>query len=421
MNILLLTQYYEPEDVGPAIWLREIVEDLTAGGHHVTVLTSFPNYPTGSVFEQYKKKVFLREQLHGIEIVRTWIYASPNRAFLRRLLNFGSFSITSLIGGIVGCGRPDVIYAFMPPLTLGVTAVALGAVKRSKVVINIEDIHPHAAVVTGVLKNRTIIKFFEAMEKWIYKYVDHIIVISEGFRENLLSKSVPSNKLSVVPNWADPNFIQPGPRFNSFRQELEADSLFTLIYSGGLTHNSNLEPLLDAAEMLHDEPFLFVIVGEGVREAALKDISKKKGLRNVLFKPFQPLDRYPDILRAADMTLVTLSNQAAFVSVPSKIFKQMAAGRPILAITKKGNELDRLVNSAQCGLCVSPDSPEELVQALRWAADHPNELEQMGQNGRNYLEKYHNRARCISDIEKVLQAVLSGVLNTEIEGNGHAL
>src|SRR5690606_23643608 len=121
--------------------------------------------------------------------------------------NFGSFSITSLVGGIVAWSRPDVIYAFMPPLTLGVTADVRGAVKRSKVVINIEDIHPHAAVVTGILKNRKIIKFFEAMEKWISKHVDHVIVISEGFRENLLSKSVPSSKLSVVPNWADPNFI----------------------------------------------------------------------------------------------------------------------------------------------------------------------------------------------------------------------
>jgi len=133
-------------------------------------------------------------------------------------------------------------------LITGITGFILARVKRARFVISIQDIFPLAAVELGVLTNPRVIRFFEAMEKWVYRKADHIVVIAEGFRQNLLRKGVPEAKLSVVSNWADTDFIKPGSRENGFRNELNVGSRFTLVYSGGLTLNSNVEPMIGAAE-----------------------------------------------------------------------------------------------------------------------------------------------------------------------------
>lgn len=414
MHILLLTQYYKPEDVGPAIWIDEMVADLTAMGHEISVLTSFPNYPRGEIFEGYRGKLFQREVLDDISLTRTWIYATHSKSFLSRTLNFGSFSFSAVLGGIFAAKRPDLIYVLMPPLTLGVTGAILALVKRTRLVVNIQDIHPYAAVALGVLRNKRAIRFFEAMEKWIYRRADHIVVISKGFKENLQSKGVPETKLSVVSNWADPDFFSLGDKDNDFREDLHANGKFVLVYSGGLTHNSNLEPVIGAAEILHDKPIQFVIVGEGVRKPALENLVAKKELKNVQFLPFQPLERYPEVLRAADMSLVTLNQQASLVSVPSKIFKQMAIGRPILAITAHDTELDRLVTDAQCGRTVKPDDPLGLADVLSWALENPHDLEQMGRNARNYFEQHLSRDICTKQLEEIFLHTLGQEQITEL-------
>jgi colanic acid biosynthesis glycosyl transferase WcaI len=407
MRVLILAQNFPPEGVGPGINYHQLGTDLIAKGHQVTMLTAFPHYPDGFIFDGYQGRAFQREVVDGIEVIRTWIYATPSKNFWPRALNFGSFSASSLLGGLIATRKFDIIYAVLPPLTLGMTAVIQAVARRTPVVVSIQDIYPYAAVVMGFLRNRTAIRFFERMEKWIYRRANHIVVISEGFRDNLKNKGVPPEKISVVSNWADPEFIQPGPKNNSFRRELGVDGSFTLIYSGSISHNSNLEPVLHAADLLRDKSVSFVIVGDGVHKPALEQLAAERRLENIQFKLFQPLSRYAEVLRAADMTLVTLSNQAALASVPSKIFKQMASGRPILAITAPGNEVDRLIEAAQCGICVPPDDPVSLADALLWAQAHPEELNRMGQNGRLYFEEHHSRSKCVTQIESILQQVLS--------------
>jgi colanic acid biosynthesis glycosyl transferase WcaI len=405
MHIMILTQYYSPEEVGPAIFIEQLARTLFDRGHRVTVLTSFPNHPEGKVFTEFQGKWFVKENIDGIDVIRAWIYATPSKRLLPRLLNFGSFCASSLLRGLLTKDRPDVIYTLMPPLPLGVTGKLLGLFLRAKVIINVQDIMPYAAVVTGALNNPQAIRIFEGMEKWIYRHVDAIVAISSSFRENIITKGATPEKVFVVPNWADPDAIQPGPRDNEFRAELDVGGLFTVVYSGGFTHNSNLQPLIDAADLLRDEPFAFVLVGDGVRKTELSRSVGEKRLTNLQMKPFQSLERYPRVLQAADVNVVTLSTQAAFASVPSKIFKQMAVGIPIIAITVKGNEVDRLIAQAQCGVSVAPDAPEALADTLRWCNVHRSELRQMGANGRAYLLKNHAADDCIMKIEAVFQII----------------
>ncbi|MBI4874394.1 MAG: glycosyltransferase family 4 protein [Acidobacteria bacterium] len=402
MRIILVSNYFPPETVGAGIWVHQLACDLRDRGHQVTVLTGFPSYPQGKVFAGYRGGVFRREEIDGIQVIRTYTYATPSKRFWPRFLSFGSFCASSLIGGLAARQRADVVYAILPPLPLGISAWAMARAAGARLVVNVQDIYPDIAVAMGFLRNRRAIAFFRRMERWIYRAADRVVVVSDGFRRNLESKGVPANKIAVVPNWADPRAIRPGPRENSFRRELGINGEFVVLYSGGLSHNSHLDPVLEAARRLKGDGILFLIAGEGVHKARLERQARESGLASVRFLPFQPLERYPEMLAAADATLVTLHPAAACASLPSKIYKQMAAARPIVALAPPESDLARLVETGRCGWSVPCNQPEALARVLRQAARDRQDCARRGANGRAYLERECSRSFCVAAIEQTL-------------------
>lgn len=408
MRVLIAAQYYAPEDIGAAIWITQLARDLTAYGHAVTVLTAFPNYPERRVFEQYRGSLYCHEVIDGVEVIRSWIYANPCNAAWSRLANWGSYCASSLASGLLQTVRPDVIYAILPPLPLGMTMSWLAQAKDVPLVTNVQDIYPLVAVQMGALRSATWIRFFERMEHRVYARSTGIVVISPGFRDNLLSRGAAKERIAVVPNWVDANGILPGPRDNAFRRSLGAGTRFVLIYSGGLTNNSNVDALIQAMAHLRDDRVLLTVVGGGVRAEALKQLAGNLALTNVSFLPFQPLAVYPDVLRAADITVVTLHHGAAVASAPSKVYKQMAAGRPILAISPPGTELDRLIAEAKCGFRVDGDDPKAIANVIRHAACNPALMAEMGTNARRYVVDNHDRQRCTKEIEQILAGCAGG-------------
>jgi colanic acid biosynthesis glycosyl transferase WcaI len=400
-SVLLMVQYYPPEQ--RLVWSHQLARALVQRGHEVTSLTALPHIDQPRIYEGYRGKLFHKEMMDGVTVARSWIYATVSKRFLPRAMNFGSYCLSSLVAGLAAVPRHDVIYAVLPPLPLGVSAAAIAALKGSRLIVNIQDIYPQAAVEHGVLTNPLAVRFFERMERWIYRKADRVAVISQGMREDLVSRGVPPGKVVAVENWADPDVITPGPKDNAFRRELDAAGRFALIYSGQINYNANLDPLVHAAEILRDEPFVIVIVGDGQFKARLELLVREKSLGNVRLLPFQPLERYPDVLRAADMSFVSLNVKYAATSVPSKVYKQMAAGRAILAATPATNELYRLVNTAQCGKCVLPDDPRAVVEALRWARAHPDQIAAMGDNARTYLVAHHSLERSADQISELIR------------------
>ena len=406
MKILVVSQYYPPEDVGAAIYISQLTRDLAGRGHLVTMLTGFPNYPGRRVFEGYRKKLFLRETIDGIEVVRTWIFANPSEAYWSRVLNWGTFCLTSFVGGLLAVGKPDVVYAVLPPLPLGVTSILLAKMKGARVVCAVEDIYPMIAVELGILKNPLLIRFFSGMERWVYRHADGLVAISEGFKRHLVGSGADASKTSVIPNWADAETIRPADRMTAFRRELHLEDQFIVLYAGALSHNSSLEALISAAAQLERHPITILIVGEGVHKRNLEERAGSGGLRNVVFVPFQPLSRYPEVLASADLSVVTLNIPATLASVPSKIFKQMASGRPILAITEPGNELERMVVGHRMGVCVSPRDPAAVAGAIVALFNDPAKLKDMGANARRAVEEHYSRDRCTGLIEDALRKAL---------------
>lgn len=403
MHFMLLAQRYAPEEVSGAVLATELATDLVARGHRVTFVTGAPHYPAGVVFPGYRNRLVGREWRDGVEIIRTWSYISPHKSFWRRLLNYGSFSLTALLGGLVA-ERPDAIFCYSPPLPLGLAGWLLARRWRVPWVLRVEDLYPDAAVAAGFLRNRPAIAFFSALERLLYRQASHISLISEGFRANLRRKGVPDAKLSVTPVWADPEGVPLLPQANGFRAAHGLDGHFVVMYAGNLGHTAALDEVIGAAALLRDEPDItFVIVGEGVKKAALQEAAR--ALPNVAFLPFQPREQFAEMLAAADVGLVTLNHDASQTSLPSKTFNIMASGRPIVAVTPAESEIAALVREADCGLNVVPGDPAALAQALRALRADPSGAAALGQRGRAALEAHYARDRCVGDFAALLERV----------------
>jgi colanic acid biosynthesis glycosyl transferase WcaI len=407
MNILLIAQYYAPEDVAAAVWIPQLAEDLSAKGNHVTVLTAFPNYPRRVVFEGYRGKIYQREKINGVEVIRTWIYANPSNAHWSRVLNWGSFCLSALLGGLFSRVKADVIYVIIPPLPLGIAALLLGKIMSAKVITNVQDIYPLIAVQLGILKNPLLIRLFEWMERYIYHNSHALVGISEEFVSHFRCHGATAKQVLMIPNWADSEAIKPQSPQTLLRKEISGEVKTIVLYSGTLSHNSCTEVIVQAADRIGGSDICFLIVGDGLKKEQLQKYVREKKLANVIFLPFQPLARYSEVLATGDIALVTLNTAASMASLPSKVFKHMAAGRPIIAITKSGNELQRLITNYEMGIVVDPGDIDGIAKAIARLSADRSLRERMGANARLAIEKYFARPICISKIESVLRDVSS--------------
>ncbi len=402
MRIMLMAQCYAPEDVSAAVLITELATDLAQRGHQITMVTGAPNYPKGKVFSGYHNRLYQVERRDGVRVVRTWSYISPDKRFWRRILNYGTYSATAFYGGLFA-GKPDVLVNFSPPLPLGLSAWALSRIWHIPWVLQLNDLYPEAAIAAGVLHNRPAIAFFSSLERFLYRQAFHISMLSEGFRRNLLGKAVPSEKLSIIPVWADPDSVRPLPKENGFRVRYGLEGRFVVLYAGNIGHTSSLEEVLAAAELLREEPDIrFVIVGEGVKKSSLQEQTRNKGLQNILFLPFQPRRQFAEMLAAADVSLVTLNQSSSRSSLPSKTFNIMASARPILAVTPPDSEIAQLVQDAKCGFNTPPEQPELLTEAILKLKRQAGRRIDMGRNGRAQLETKFSRARCVDMYEQML-------------------
>jgi colanic acid biosynthesis glycosyl transferase WcaI len=372
--------------------MTELAEELVKHGHELTVVTAFPHYAGNVLDEDYRGKLIQREERPGMRILRTYLYTSPKKdRFWVRFLNYVSFNVLSTLVGIFS-GPQDVILAPSPPLTIGLSAYIIGLLKRIPYVYNVQDINPDVLIKLGILTNPLGIAFSRWLERFVYRQADHITVLSEGFRKNLLAKGVPAKKLTVIPNFIDVDFVCPLPTDNRFREQFDLKGKFVVLYAGNLGHSQNLEHALQAAALLEEEKeIMLVIVGDGSRKPHLQALAEEMGVSNVQFFSFQPREMVPLIYAAADVSLVTLKKDIALDSVPSKAYTIMASGRPILAAVDPGSDAWGLVETANAGICVEPENPAALADAIETFHQQPELRERLGQHGRDYVVAHYTR------------------------------
>lgn len=390
MRILIYSYNYHPEPIGIAPLMTELAEGLVQQGHEVRVVTAMPNYPQRRIYDEYKGKLYMTEKKKGVAVQRNYVWIRPNPGLLDRIMLDASFVLISLVHALKGL-RPDVILLTVPPLPVAVPAAMLGWLHRCPVILNLQDILPEAAVHTGLLTNKRMIRIFEGLEKFAYRSATKISVISDGFVDNLVGKGVQENKIVLIPNWVDINFIQPLPKEESpFRKAHQLNGKFVVLYSGNIGRTQPLTALIDAAARLkHIPEIAIVIVGE---EKALQDLElyrQKIDATNVLLLPFQPRKELPQMLAAADIGMVMQKENVISFNMPSKIQLLLASGRPIIASVPSTGTAAKAVQQSKGGIVVPPEDSEALAAAILDLYKNPDKAEALGKQGREYaIENY---------------------------------
>jgi colanic acid biosynthesis glycosyl transferase WcaI len=219
---------------------------------------------------------------------------------------------------------------------------------------------------------------------------------------------VPDEKMALVYDWVDTDLVHPMPRENAFAREHNLVGKFVVLYAGNIGLSQGLEHVLCAAETLQNCPDIkFVFVGDGANREHLVAESEGRHLENVTFLPFQPRQRLPEVLASADISLVSLQSGIGVSSLPSNTFSILASGRPVIACVDEGSETWNLIKRAEAGLCIPPEKPLELADAILTLKENQVLRESMGQNGRCWAESHHSPQAAAKQIERLMLEVTS--------------
>jgi len=392
MNIILVTQWFPPEQAPIGYMIKELAEALASEGHVVTIITGFPNHPTGVVFGVYRKRWILKERIQSVNITRVWLATSANRSPLRRIFTFLTFTFTSGLALLMQ-SKPQLIFAVFQPLSVGVTLPLLARLKGAKLILNVQDLHPDVPIELGMIRNPLMIKVLRAVERFGYRRANALAVICDTFKEHCIAHGANAGNVEVIPNWIDLNEIQPSDRNNTVRERFGLSGLhFVVLYAGTVGWVSGAGVMLQTAVRLRDLPNVrIVFVGEGPLVPELKREAQALGLDNVVFAPFQPREMLPQVQAMSDVSVVSLRAGKGRASVPSKVLGYMAAARPVLASVDADSETARTIRLADCGWLIEPENSEKLAEAIRSMQGDAALRQHLGDNGRKFLENNYAR------------------------------
>lgn len=391
MKVLLLTLVFPPDNVSTAHIVGRLAAEFVRAGHDVVALTSIPHYHPDDAGEWRARMTPVfgglarRSRVHGVTAYHVWM-PGKNRPLASRLVAWCWFHAATMVLGI-GVGRGcRVILAPSPPLTIGVEAWLLGLWHRIPFVYNVQEVHPDVAIALGAVRRPWMVRLLKALEKWVYGRSRFVTVIGDGMKSNLLSKGVPSAKIVTIPNFVDPDELPVRSRDNAFSREHGVVDRFVVSYAGNLGVPQGLGVVLGAARLLRGTNALFLLIGDGSAAADLRERAARDGLDNVRFLPFQPYSRVPDIYASSDVCLVAQAPGTGLHGLPSKVYRIMACGRPIVAICDPESEVAALVGEAQCGVVVDPTSADALASAIRRAIDEGPGWAARGSRGRQFVQ-----------------------------------
>lgn len=388
MRIAYVCHYFVPEPAAPAARVHELSRAWVTAGHEVTVITGFPNFPTGEVPRVYRGRLAAREWIDGIEVLRCWLSAAPNRGVGQRGLTHLSFMLTAVLLGLPRLPPVDVVLASSPTLFSALSAWLIARLRRVPFVLEVRDLWPEAFAQVGVMPDGPAVRLLDALARFLYHQAALIVVVTESFAERLAAKGVPRGKLAVIPNGADTHLFNPSTDGAAVRRQLGLEEAFVVAYVGshGLSHG--LDQVLSAAALQPDATFL--LVGDGADRPRLLIERDQRRLSNVVMLPSVPKREVPAIYAAADACLVPLRDVPIFEAfIPSKLFELLAAGRPIIGAVR--GEARRILERSGGALLVNPRDAAGIASAIRRLRDAPHLRARLGQAGRAFVVEHYDR------------------------------
>ena len=416
MRVLFVSQYFPPEIGAPSARTFEHVRQWVVEGHEVTVLTGFPNHPTGIIPAAYRGKIFQSEDVDGIRVWRTWLYATRNERFTRRTLSYLSFMFSAIIAASFRRANYDVVIATSPQFFVAIAGYVISRLKRKPLTLEIRDLWPEGIVAVGLLKPDSLLtRVLESIERFLYRKASCIITVTESFREAIAARGIDIGKIHTVRNGADLRRFTPAPRDNEIRRSLGLKDEFLVCYIGTHGMTQGLQTVLEAAARLRGRADIrFLFVGEGAEKPALIEQAKREDLLNVTFLEPEPKERVPLIIAASDTCLVPLKKRELFEgTIPSKMFEIMACARPVVLGVK--GEAERILSDARGGIAVEPESAIALTEALERLADDPSLARELGDAGASYVRSHFDRSVLAGELIEAIEAQLDpGVRRTDV-------
>jgi glycosyltransferase involved in cell wall biosynthesis len=407
MHVLSLSFFYSPEqnDIKGHVLGKKLVEK----GHRVTALTTFPNYPSGKIFVGYQQKWRQWEKKDGVDLLRVPLYPNHTRSGIKRAASYLSFMLSAAALGLVLTPRPDVMWVYSPPLPTAVAGYWLSLIKRAPFVLEIQDMWPETLASTGMLSNQRALKIIGWVAKFLYKRATAITVNSPGFKQNLIAKGVPAEKIHFLPNWvANEEVYIPQPPEPSLGQQHGLQGRFNVIFGGNLGLAQGLMTLVEAAEKLLDLPDIqMVLIGGGVDLPRLQAAVAARGISNVRFIEHQPPEKMPTFFAWGAALLIHLKDDPLFhITIPSKTLAYFACGRPVIAALRGDGA--ETVSRAGAGLVCPPEDPAALAQSIRQMYHlSAQERAAMGQAARRAYEEHYQCAIVVAQYEQLFKAILN--------------
>lgn len=411
MRILIVSYFCPPEWAAPASRVFENASRLGRMGHEVTILTGLPNHPQGKLYPGYRYRLWQRERMGEVNVVRVGSLLAPNTTAFQRLKAY----LTLMLAQMIGClftGPADVVIGTSPPLFTALAAYAAAVIKRCPFVFEVRDLWPENMAAVGAMRNKAALWILRRLERFLYHRAEKVIPVTQGFRDYIEDLGIPPEKTAVITNGVDLDEYRPVDHPWELARELGLEEKFIVAYIGTVGINHGVGIVLDAAKLMRDRPeVMFLVVGDGAERAGLEVEAAKRKLDNVRFTGARPREAMPGFHALADVLLVPLKKTDYFRRViPSKIFVAMAMARPVI-IGVEG-ESREIIEGAGAGVGVEPECARSVAETVKEMLEQKKEgrLEEMGRKGREAVERNFDW--------EVLAKRYQEVLISSVHGNG---
>jgi hypothetical protein len=404
MNILFLTDNFPPEVNAPATRGYEHCQEWLKKGANITVITCAPNFPQGKVYPGYKNKLFSKEDMDGITVIRVWSYISANKGFLKRTLDYISFALTGFIAGLFQ--KADLVLTTSPQFFTNFAGYGLSLLRRKPWVFELRDLWPESIRTVGAMEESKVLDFLEKVELFFYRKANRVVVVTPAFKRNLVNRGTDPGKIDVIPNGANMELFKPVPRDVELEQELDLEGKFVVAYIGthGMAHS--LQFIVRSIAKLDDPDIHFLFVGDGAEKQNVLGIARDLNLTNATFLPPVPKDQVGRYISLSDVALVPLIKSDTFKTViPSKIFESSAMRKPILLGVE--GQAKEIVDEYGAGVCFEPENEADFLKKVRMVKGDVGLYEEL-QRGCDGLARAYDRKKLAGEMWEVFEGIVGG-------------
>lgn len=410
MKILFLTDNFPPEVNAPATRTLEHCREWVKQGAEITVLTCFPNYPTGKVYSGYKNQLYKVEYVEGIKVIRLWSYMTANEGFLKRVLDYISFAFMAFWAGLFK--KTDIIIATSPQFFTAVAGGALGFFKRIPWIFEVRDLWPESIRAVEAMNKQRVLDWLEQLELLLYKKATCVVVVTEAFKDNLVRRGIKAEKIEVIKNGVMLDVYKPQPKNKILLEKLGLTNKFVVAYMGthGMAHK--LDFLIESANRITDPSVQLVFIGDGAEKANLLKIIEEKKPKNVTMLNSVTKAEMVDYISITDVALVNLKKSDTFKTViPSKIFENAAMKKPILLGVE--GESQAIVERYKAGLCFEPENEADFIEKLM-TLKSDTAFYASCQNGCRHLSIDFDRIRLAQTFLDLMQKIVKTQIPTDL-------